>query len=310
MSARLRVWVPLVATVVLFATVKFFDGGVNRWRRCVEQDAVNYSDQSSQRRSKRAYVGSSIHCTWLFGTGNDKVLVVVFTGTLAWLALLTWGEMRESSERGQRAYLSVRWVQRYGSPGGLHQSYEVELRNHGETPALRASASTQMHPMRTDAAEHFDFPEWDDGDPRGDLVVYKDNPRIVTAHFSEPALTRAQWESIERGTDGDGNPFRLYCWGVARYEDIFGRWHWTRYCVAFGGEYSFPPGKPERAPVFHRYNDTSDAADRKRRAPTRVQPRTRKPENLVVGPPIVPDVHNGWFQRTMGWVCTHAPWLP
>jgi hypothetical protein len=161
-----------------------------------------------------------------------------------------------NARRELRAYVGVQWKELvFAEAGDLPVAYAVMVKNSGRTPAVRASCSTQMRVMKRSDINAFDFPERHDGDPRGPIVISADDERRIESRAIHPPLTANDWEKIRAGKDGVVE-VRLYCWGVVRYHDVFGKEYWGRYCFMYGG--SFTERNGGRAALCHRHNDTSD----------------------------------------------------
>jgi hypothetical protein len=138
---------------------------------------------------------------------------------------------------------------------------------------LQASISTQMAVMRWPAPKGFTFPEKLDGDPTGNIVIHPDRPSGTKSADRKRSFTAQEWQRIQDGKNVTGREIRLYCWGIARYTDVFNRRHWARYCFIYGGLFSQNDGKGNagRAAMYHRHNDTSDSPDPTLRKPERNQ---------------------------------------
>jgi hypothetical protein len=206
----------------------------------------------------------------------STVLLAGFTYRIWTGADDTLEHLRESSRNELRAYVSVTFRDVYSDDNtDVPDGYMVTAINHGETPALRCSVSMQMNSLKHSDIDAFTFPEALDGDPTGDLVVNKEAPRTFRSKALAPKLGAAEWMTITEGEEK-----RLYCWGVARYTDVFGNRHWTRFCFYQGGPLVFDStGEklPTRLTSFcHRHNDTSDAPDPTLPFPAAVQPGLEK----------------------------------
>jgi hypothetical protein len=196
----------------------------------------------------------------------------LLTGVVAYYAYGLFSETRLASQRQLRAYVSVTFADVFSDDAtDVPDGYTVSAINHGQTPALQCSVSLQMQSLKRTDIDTFAFPERLDDDPTGDLVLNKDAPRTFRSKAVTPKMDKAEWEAI---TEGDEK--RLYCWGIARYTDVFGRRHWARYCFYQGGKLVFDTTSEmlpqRRTPYCHRHNDTSDAVDARLNAPADVQP--------------------------------------
>jgi hypothetical protein len=146
------------------------------------------------------------------------------------LAIITWRLVTLSKEQSEttraqlRAYLSVV----IGS--AIYQERDKELRfeakpailSNGQTPAYNVRYSIKAEIMTNEIAANFIFTEPPDT-PRSQANIGPKENRF-TSRVIDEYVPDEQIADILLG-----NGMALYVWGVVRYDDVFGRPHFTQF---------------------------------------------------------------------------------
>lgn len=150
----------------------------------------------------------------------------------------------EGMQISQRAYLGTTSIEFLSNIPNANQSLiaKVILKNLGSSPALNVRIAYKMH-----------FQE----DVQTVRPLYPDNkaPGFDIAPGVEVPLEHILPGTVtaQNMSDLDNDSKRLYAFGWARYKDIFGKEHWTKWCY----EYSkFTPGKIFK--IVHTYHRIED----------------------------------------------------
>lgn len=191
---------------------------------------------------------------------------IVATIASIWAVLYikwTFDETRESNERQQRAYISVK----RGGIWRLTDDTQViglaDIVNEGETPALDVDIYVLLTrtPRQTETVEAFRF----------DLLARRTSdlaiqPRAEMTQGSDPN------EATTEGLN-DAKGF-LFVYGVVHYTDVFGAKHFTRFChryalAVLGQTADIGSKRPEGNIVINasvgRFNKFGNSVDREQR---------------------------------------------
>ncbi|HEV3041729.1 MAG TPA: hypothetical protein VHA33_28445 [Candidatus Angelobacter sp.] len=127
----------------------------------------------------------------------------------------------EGMQLAQRAYLSVVELQ-YSQVPSVNKTLGVNviLRNPGNSPAMNIRIAESIDIRISVSTMPLTYP--DHPDQGFDAAPGTDIVREY--HY---AVTQEHVDAIANDTK------RLYVWGWARYNDIFGKEHWTKWCYEY-----------------------------------------------------------------------------
>lgn len=150
------------------------------------------------------------------------VAVIVYTS----LTYFLLDAERESYRRVQRAFVfPAEYVFRIEKPAHMI-SINVVWKNGGDTPTRNLHISTTMGRRVAPLPSDFDFPS-------DDRKMYSGRPLpvlVLGPHASASAIRPVEIP-FDAVPDINGGRELVYLWGYARYHDVFGSPHLTRYCV-------------------------------------------------------------------------------
>jgi hypothetical protein len=225
----------------------------------VERNRVARQDEQ-QRLDKKTADDMAIRYTKYSLFTN--VGLVAFTFGLWWVTRGLVSGAENTARHQLRAYVSVRPHALEGELVPLNPLVcKIRLLNHGLTPAIDMTFTMSKLILP------FPLPSIDllvanvDPDPLPLLVL---QPRQRQGGASNKEIAPVSTEDISRlrrGENEKGEPIRLYCFGIVKYWDVFGREHWTNYCHyyepwAFSGE-----GKVTDCANCHLHNDIGTKPD-------------------------------------------------
>ena len=129
---------------------------------------------------------------------------------------------------------------------GLRPITTVELRNHGETPALDLTvqmwSAVDVYPV---PANHVFMKPAIETAPSSVVLHPRAEPVESTVRWSVE-LSEQNVMDISRGTQ-----WRIYDYGTASYRDVFGELHQTDFCFMRGGA-SMADGRSDICPLHNR----------------------------------------------------------
>ena len=159
----------------------------------------------------------------------ENIISLLTLVALAVYTSLTYGLLnaeRESYTRVQRAFVfPAEYVLRMGQ---AKQSISINAvwKNGGDTPTRNLRISITEERRNAPLPADFDFPSDDQkaygGHPLPILVL---GPRASISGIRSAQIPLSTVPDINSGKES------LYVWGYARYQDVFGASHLTRYCT-------------------------------------------------------------------------------
>jgi hypothetical protein len=178
-----------------------------------------------------------------FVTALGTLAVAAFTWTLwrtsdrqASLTREAIDEAKISSERQLRAYVCVESSKVENFAVGSIPTVNVLLKNVGQTPAYRyrGQRTYGLGPFPYEGTFPFDFVAV------GGLATGELPPRDLGPGGDSPisiagtAITQEDFDGITNGSRA------IFIFGIAHYDDVFGRPHETQYCLVYGGSFGTP----------------------------------------------------------------------
>ena len=150
----------------------------------------------------------------------------------------------EGMQISQRAYLGTTGIEFLSSIPSVNQALVVKviLKNIGNSPALDVRLAYKIHFQPDVQTVPPAYP--DNRQPGFDIAP---GVEVPLEHVLHGNVTQEQVNDV--GNDSK----RLYVFGWARYKDIFGKEHWTKWCY----EYSrYTPGRIFKlVPKYHKIED-------------------------------------------------------
>ncbi len=180
------------------------------------------------------------------------VVVVVYTA-------LTYGLLnaeRESYTRVQRAFVFpaeyVFRMDRAARSIGINAVWK----NGGGTPTRNLRMSITTGQRKAPLPADFDFPPDDQKTHGGgSLPILVLGPHASVSAIREAEIPFSAVPDINSGRE------LVYLWGYARYDDVFGASHLTRYCVQITSIETDPVGNSSDAAGSHMPCDRGNCAD-------------------------------------------------
>jgi hypothetical protein len=134
----------------------------------------------------------------------------------------------EGMQLAQRAYLVPEKIAFVSGVPSVNQVLVTSciLRNTGNSPALNVRVEDKMeirNPVNSQAPLLYP----DTKRPGLDIGPGTELKREYSLHGTSAQVTQHQASAIQNDT------MRLYVYGWARYNDIFGREHWTKWCYEY-----------------------------------------------------------------------------
>lgn len=162
--------------------------------------------------------------------------VMVFTGFQLLIGgaglgalIMDLSQNRKSSERQLRAYLAVVPLGIKSIVGNKWCIGDALLRNVGATPAFNVSLKVNMEARNEKEWSYFDYQK----DP------------ITIPRALHPGGEMLQVSAMPYVPVSDINSHKyIYVWGIARYDDVFGVRHFTKFC------YRYDTGSSEQSIVL------------------------------------------------------------
>src|SRR5712664_663851 len=110
--------------------------------------------------------------------------------------------------------------------------------------------------------DHIFVDEPEENPPPRAVLHPHGSTRVWSSNVATP-IAGSDFGAVMNGMTVNGKQLALYCYGTARYTDVFGRPQWTNYCHLYGGPLPYEgvaATKPGAGTVasYHRHNDTSD----------------------------------------------------
>ena len=160
------------------------------------------------------------------------------------------GKMDEVAQRQLRAYLGVRPSKHSSTISGLtgRFTFEMELWNHGQTPAYGVTGVAALTVLPSPLPEHFEFPPFSVATSIGAPTVGAQEQ--LTHEF----VIEKSFFAEELAAAMDGSAKRLYFFGEVTYADVFdsGR-RSTRFCMSAHEWPGFPLQIVWRPEAQHNY---------------------------------------------------------
>lgn len=103
-------------------------------------------------------------------------------------------------------------------------SINVDIRNHGQTPASRVVYFAAVHFKGYPLPKGYD--PGDPGDAKSTQGIWPDTVHSYTRPLGKPIRPELLQE-LQSGA------VRIYLFGLVKYEDIFGKSHYTKLCASF-----------------------------------------------------------------------------
>jgi hypothetical protein len=189
---------------------------------CRNVPSSGFSEKGHSRRSLsqriRRYFGKP-----------ENVISLLTLATVVVYTSLTYGLLnaeRESYTRVQRAFVfPAEYVFRLEGPG-RRIAINAVWKNGGDTPTRNLNVSITERRREAALPSDFDFPS-------DDQKIYGGHPLpilVLGPHASVSAMRGAEIP-LSAVPDIDSGKELFYLWGYARYHDVFGAPHITRYCV-------------------------------------------------------------------------------
>lgn len=185
------------------------------------QDADQASHAKSDSNSPNQYPLE----TWA------AFVAAIFTGVLAYYAIMQYAELTRSSERQLRAYITAKPHQ-FGWDGKNRPLVQFFIRNIGKTPAFDIETRSELDIRQFVSAENV-------------FVIPEDIPSTAQPTFSlqpeeelnGPIRPRKNREFSQAEVDAavEGKEYRLYVFGYVRYRDAFGKNHETPFVRTCSG---------------------------------------------------------------------------
>jgi len=153
----------------------------------------------------------------------------------------------EGMRISQQAYLGTTSIEFLSNIPTVNQSLVVKvmLKNSGNSPALDLRIAYKIHFQEDVRTVRPLYP--DNRQPGFDIAP---GVEIPLEHILQGNVTQQNMSDLENDSR------RLYAFGWARYKDIFGKEHWTKWCY----EYSrFTPGRIFNiVPAYHKLEEIEE----------------------------------------------------
>lgn len=181
---------------------------------------VQPTTEDNQRHAKEEnYHGRQTELASSLNWITGIAAVITLVGVIASLAIgiFNISSSRKALETDQRAWVMTEPSVTEKNSGGTY--FKVPFRNTGHTPALHT------HAWINSTGDYSRIPE---RDPVGNSenvpnFVVGPNDTGNTSTFDNP-LSDSDVQKIAAGA-------RLYIYGTIAYDDVFGKSHWTQFCV-------------------------------------------------------------------------------
>jgi hypothetical protein len=198
----------------------------------IKEDKNDNKDHA-EKRSGVSDLRQSLQRRWRSFISNGQLMSVFFTGIIAVATvvyalvsirqLTIMDRQLEQSRLDQRAWVGPVEALMPKSAESPEPHLGVKIMNSGKTPArkLRSQISTQYLP----AGAEF-VPIYKDVSMKPSISVIQPGMRINLLSLATLGImTRQEMDGVRAGRN------ILYLYGLLTYEDIFGRPHWTKFCL-------------------------------------------------------------------------------
>jgi hypothetical protein len=190
-----------------------------------EHDKIASPDVDKKESSRQSIVRTTRQ---YFGRPENiiSLLTLVAVAVYTSLTYCLLNAERESYTRVQRAFVFPAEYVFSAERAQRKISINVVWKNGGDTPTRNLHVSITQGRRETSLPSDFDF-------PADDQKIYGEHPLpilVLGPHATVSGIRRAEipFSLVSEINSGVKS---VYLWGYARYNDVFGAAHLTRYCV-------------------------------------------------------------------------------